>query len=141
MLAELSKVHTALKNLENGQSVEVEVEGKPAINPKEAFKKNEVVCLTCGKGGFKTLARHLGTSHDMKPSAYKRQFGIPSTQTLSAKTYSDSRRKMAKEKGLADNLTKARAVRMAKMEAKKGALKKVTKAGVKVAKAPKAKVV
>lgn len=128
LLAEISKVHTALKNLETGQAVVAEGESKPALTAKEAFKKNEVVCLICGQGGFKTLARHLSTAHGMKPGAYKKQFGIPSKQALSAKAYSESRRKMAQERGLADNLAKAREVRMANLEAKKAAPAKVAKA-------------
>jgi predicted transcriptional regulator len=120
LLAEISKVHTALKKLEAGEAVEGAEEVKqPAVGVKEAFRKNEIVCLICGKGGFKTLARHLSTAHGMKPAAYKKQFGISSKQALSAKSYSDSRRKMAQDRGLADNLAKAREVRMAGIEAKK----------------------
>lgn len=144
LLAEISKVHSALKNLEAGQAVEEAgtEEVKPTLTLKEAFKKNEVVCMVCGKGGFKTLSRHLSTSHDMKPGAYKKQFGIPSKQSLSAKNYSESRRKMAQERGLADNLAKAREVRMANIEAKKAAPAKAkpgrpTKASTEAAKAAK----
>ena len=121
LVAEINKVHTALKKLEAGETVESVEETKPALTTKEAFKKNEVVCMLCGKGGFKTLARHLSTTHDMKPGAYKKQFGIPSKQALFAKSYSESRRKMAQDRGLADNLAKAREVRMANIEAKKTA--------------------
>jgi predicted transcriptional regulator len=144
LLLELGKVHTALKNLEAGQAVEGEAEVKPTLTVKEAFKKNEVVCMICGKGGFKTLARHLGTAHEIKPSAYKKQFGIPSKQPLSAKSYSEARRAMALDRGLGDNLAKAREVRMANFEAKKAALAKsgkvkapaTVKAPVAKAKAP-----
>lgn len=136
LVAEINKVHSALKKLEAGESLESIEEPKPAITVKEAFKKNEVVCMLCGKGGFKTLARHLSTAHDMKPGAYKKQFGIPSKQALSAKSYSESRRKMAQDRGLADNLAKARDVRMANIEAKKGAAK--ARKAPKAAKAPEA---
>jgi predicted transcriptional regulator len=119
LLAEITKVHSALKKLEAGETVEEVEETKPAMTLKEAFRKNEIVCLICGKGGFKTLARHLSTAHGMKPGAYKKQFGISSKQALSAKSYSESRRKMAQDRGLADNLAKAREVRMANIEAKK----------------------
>jgi predicted transcriptional regulator len=119
LLAEIAKVHSALKKLEAGETVEEVEEAKPAVTLKEAFRKNEIVCLICGKGGFKTLARHLSTAHGMKPGAYKKQFGISSKQALSAKSYSESRRKMAQDRGLADNLAKAREVRMANIEAKK----------------------
>jgi len=139
LIAEISKVHTALKNLEAGQAGARAEEPKPTLTLKEAFKKNEVVCLICGKGGFKTLARHLSTAHDTKPGAYKKQFGIPSKQALSAKSYSEARRKMAQDRGLADNLAKAREVRMANIEAKKAAPVKAAKPG-RPAKAAKASV-
>jgi len=136
LLAEITKVHNALKNLEAGQAIETEEEPKPSLSLKEAFKKNEVVCLICGKGGFKTLARHLSTAHGMKPGAYKKQFGIPSKQALSAKNYSETRRKMAQDRGLADNLAKAREVRMANIEAKKTVAKPAKAPAKAAAKAP-----
>jgi predicted transcriptional regulator len=148
LIFEIGKVHNALRSLEAGESVAGAEEAKPAMTVKEAFKKGEVICMVCGKGGFKTLARHLSTAHAMKPGEYKKQFGIPSKQPLSAKSYSEARRKMAKDRGLADNLAKARQVRMANIEAKKAAPAKAAKAVKpatakavkvpKVAKAPKA---
>jgi len=128
LILDLSKVHAALQALESGQTVEGGEEAKPTLTLKEAFKKNEVVCMVCGKGGFRTLARHLSTSHQLKPSAYKKQFGIPSKQPLSAKAYSEARRAMAVDRGLADNLAKARDVRMADIETKKAVIAKAEKA-------------
>src|SRR6266536_117254 len=82
LLIEIQKVHAALKSIEAGTEVVVEEieEAKPALTVKEAFKKNEVICMVCGKGGFKTLARHLKQAHGLKPGEYKKQFGIPSKQ-------------------------------------------------------------
>jgi len=119
LLSEISKVYAALKKLEAGQSIEGGEETKSPITLKEAFKKNEIVCMICGRGGFKTLARHLSTTHGIKPSAYKKQFGIPAGQALSSKSYSETRRQMAKDRGLADNLALAREVRMANIDARK----------------------
>lgn len=133
LIFEISKVHSALKNLEAGEPVEGLEEAKPSVSVKDAFKKGEVVCMLCGKGGFKTLARHLNTAHGMKPGEYKKQFGIPGKQPLAAKNYSEARRKMALDRGLADNLAKARGVRMANIEAKKA-----TPVKPRAAKAPKA---
>ena len=128
LILEISKVHAALKALESGQAVEGAEEAAPVMTVKEAFRKNEVVCMVCGKGGFKTLARHLSTAHQMKSGAYKKQFGIPSKQALSAKSYSEARRAMAVDRGLADNLAKARQVRMGNIEAKKAVTAKAEKA-------------
>ena len=119
LIFEIGKVHNALKNLEAGQSIEGVEEVKTSLTVKEAFKKGEVVCMVCGKGGFKTLARHLAQVHKMKPGEYRKQFGIPRSQALTAKNFSESRKKMAQDRGLADNLAKARAIRAAKLKSRK----------------------
>lgn len=112
MLQELQKVHATLKALEsNGGEVTEEQPKKLSI--KQAFKKDEVICMICGKG-FKTLKRHLAQSHDLKPGQYRKQFNIPSTQSLVANSYSESRRKAAEERGLGDVLVKAREKRASK---------------------------
>jgi predicted transcriptional regulator len=138
LLLELQKVHAALKNIEAGTEVVVpeSEEVKPALTVKEAFKKNEVVCMVCGKGGFKTLARHLKQAHGLKPGEYKKQFGIPSKQPLAARSFSQARREMAQQRGLSDVLAKARETRAAKLLAKKSVQVKpvVKKAAPKVKK-------
>jgi predicted transcriptional regulator len=130
LLLELQKVHVALQKLEVeiGEGVE-KVEAKmPAMSLKKAFQPDQVNCMLCGKSGMKTLARHLAQVHGLKPGAYRKQFGIPSSQALTARNFSEARRRMAKEKGLADNLAKARAVRAAKLAAKGGPEKNQAKA-------------
>ena len=84
-----------------------------------SIKKNEVVCLLCNKGGFKTLTRHLTTAHQIKPKDYKKQFGIPAKQSLSAKSLTESRKQSAKERGLGENLVKYREAKAAKATSEK----------------------
>ena len=122
LLLELQKVHQTLQNLGQGTIVAEEI--KPAMTVKEAFKKNEVICLICGKGGMRALTRHLSSEHNMKPGEYRKQFGIPRTQSLTAKSFSDARKKMAQDRGLAQNLAKARAVRAANLKQKTAGSKK-----------------
>lgn len=113
LLSELTEVHAVLAALEKGEapaSTEAQEETAPAVTRKKAFGKDKIYCMICGKG-FKTLSRHLKTSHDMKPAEYRKQFDIPRSQSLAAKNYSESRRQMAVDRGLADNLAKARAAR------------------------------
>ena len=129
LLLELQKVHIALQKLEGemGEGAEkVEAKG-PAMSVKKAFQPDQVCCMICGKAGMKTLARHLAQVHGLKPGEYRKQFGIPSSQALTARNFSEARRRMAQEKGLADNLAKARAVRAAKLLAKGGGEKKATR--------------
>jgi len=115
LLAELAEVHKALAALEKGEDIALEAPAEeapavPTISKKKAFGKDKVVCMLCGKE-MKTLARHLRTSHAMKPSEYRKQFDIPRTQPLAARNYSETRRQMAVDRGLGENLAKARAAR------------------------------
>lgn len=140
LVQELQTVHAALKNLDQGISVDV-TEVKPAADQKEAiitirqaFKKDEVICLECQKGGFKTLKKHLTTAHQMTPGQYRKKFGIKSSQKLAAKNFSDARRKAAEERGMTEVLAKARAKRMANLKTRTAPAKPA-----KAAKTPRAK--
>jgi predicted transcriptional regulator len=127
LLQELQKVYSSLQALEAGEeaaSTAVE-QAKPALTVKQAFRKDEVICMICGKRGMKALTRHLRTAHDMKPGQYRKQFGIKANQSLTARNFSEARRQMAKERGLADVLAKAREVRAAKLKARNEPAKKV----------------
>jgi predicted transcriptional regulator len=138
LVQELQTVHGALKNLEQGMNA-VELNETVAgdikdntISIRQAFKKDEVVCMVCQKGGFKTLKKHLATAHQLTPGQYRKQFGIKSSQKLAAKSFSDARRKAAEERGMTDILAKAREKRMANLKSSKTAAAKP--AAVKAAK-------
>lgn len=109
---EMQMIYSFLKGVEEG-SVQPSTQTSPEepkaqLTVKQAFKKDEIICMICNKG-FKTLKRHLTMAHQLKPGEYRRQFGIPSTQSLAAKSYSESRRQMALEKGLGAGLASFRA--------------------------------
>lgn len=113
LIAEIASVYQALSALDKGEAITGEVaeeETVPAISKKKAFGKDKVVCMICGKG-MKTLTRHIKTAHAMTPGQYRKQFGIPRTQSLAAKNYSESRRQMALDRGLGEKLAKAREAR------------------------------
>ena len=118
---EMQMVYSFLKNVEDGTVLPVtqepSAETKPQkVNLKQYFKKDEVICMICNKG-FKALKRHLTVVHDLKPGEYKKQFGIPSKQSLVAKAYSEKWRQAALDRGQGEILAKARAVRAAKKAA------------------------
>jgi len=121
LLNELQEVYKALQQLEKGEEVAAETTGEesaePLVSRKKAFGKNQVFCMMCGKG-MKTLTRHLRTSHNMTPKEYRQKFDVPRNQPLAARAYSESRRQMALDRGLGENLAKARAAK-AKARAKK----------------------
>jgi predicted transcriptional regulator len=130
LLNAIQRVYATLKELEGGAPAEAPAaeEKKAGLSPKQSIKKNEVICLICGKGGMKTLTRHLSQAHEIKPSAYRKQFGIPRTQPLAAKDFTARRKEIASTMDLAANLAKARATRAANLKAKKTAPKKTAKA-------------
>jgi predicted transcriptional regulator len=130
LLNAIQRVYATLKELEGGAAAEVPAEEKKAVavSAKQSIKKNEVICLVCGKGGMKTLTRHLSQAHDMKPGAYRKQFGIPRTQPLAAKDFTAKRKEIAAGMDLAGNLAKAREARAANIKTKKAAAKKAPKA-------------
>jgi len=119
LVAELAEVHKALGVLEKGEELATEgaeeAGAAPAVSRKKAFGRNKVICMICGKE-MKTLTRHIKTAHGLKPAEYRKQFDIPRTQPLTARAYSETRKQMAIDRGLGDNLAKARA---AKAKAKK----------------------
>lgn len=111
-----------LKKRTNQSSI---CETKPCLTIEDTFKEDEVVCMICGKGGMKTLARHLNFAHNLKPGQYRKQFGLKSTQPLTSKSYSNLRKQFVIEKGSLDFLPKARSVWMAILQGNKGGVKPV----------------
>ncbi|HXC92797.1 MAG TPA: MucR family transcriptional regulator [Geobacteraceae bacterium] len=140
IVTEIQTIHTALKNLENPLVNPENSEGateqpkESSITVRQAFKKDEVICMVCQKGGFKTLKKHLSTAHQLTPGQYRKQFGIKSSQKLAAKNFSDARRKAAEERGMTDILAKAREKRMSNLKSKKIA---AAKPAAKPAKSPR----
>jgi len=115
VLQELLKVHASLKALETGsqQAAAPTVDPEaPTITIKQAFKKNELICMICGRS-FKVLKRHLSMVHDLLPWQYRKKFNIPYTHSLVAKSYSEKWRQAAIDRGQGDCLAKAREVRAA----------------------------
>lgn len=141
LIQEINKVYAALKRLETEDAAAEagSVPAAPVITLKKAFQNDQVTCMICGKAGFKTLTRHLKQAHDLKPGQYRKQFDIPSSQPLTARNYSEARRKAAHDNNLAANLEKARAARGAKKSAAAKAEKPAKAAKTaQAAKAPKA---
>jgi predicted transcriptional regulator len=116
LIREIHLIHAVLQQLESGSC---SPEPQPAnaasavttLTLKQAFKTNEVVCMICGKGGMKTLTRHLNQAHQVKPSQYRKQFGIPKSQSLMSRKYAETRKQIAATMDLGANLEKARAAR------------------------------
>ena len=78
--------------------------------PGQSFQKESVTCLECGKE-FQLLSnRHL-VLHGLTPREYKRKWGLPLTTSLSARTLTVRRRKLAKQMGMGTALADWREAR------------------------------
>jgi predicted transcriptional regulator len=122
LLSEITTLYKELHALESGissEAVSSEEVGSPTLTIKQAFKTNEVICMICGKGGMKTITRHLNQTHQMKPSQYRKHFGIPKTQPLMSKSYAAKRKEIAAGMDLGANLEKARNKRLSNAADKK----------------------
>ena len=114
LLLEIQRVHAALKQLEEGTlSVEqstaspVELAAVP-VPAKKSIQKNQIICLECGKGGFKTLSRHLKQTHGMTAGEYRSKHGFSAKTVLAAKAYSEARRESAIKNNLGEKLAEGR---------------------------------
>jgi len=115
LLGEMQAVYQKLVNLAGTEGEEIEGTGqeiKPAIPVNKAFGADKVICLVCGKS-FTTLKKHIAVSHQMTPKDYRKAFAIPSKTPLVARKYSEAKKKIAQEKGLAGKLAEGRRKRAA----------------------------
>ena len=85
------------------------------MSPAESIQENQVVCLECGAAFRQVTANHL-RSHDLTPREYKKKYGFPLKQPLSAKALTALRSEQAKQRGLPENL---RALQARRQEAKR----------------------
>jgi predicted transcriptional regulator len=110
LLGEMQAVYQKLVGLAGTEGEEAEgasQEIKPAIPVNKAFGADKVICLVCGKS-FTTLKKHIAVSHQMTPKDYRKAFGVPSKTPLVARKYSEAKKKIAQEKGLAGKLAEGR---------------------------------
>lgn len=92
-----------LQSVEAGLTGDSEVDSLPSLKPQDSIQRNRVICLECNKD-FKLLSnRHLAL-HGLTSREYKIKYGLPLRQPLSAKSLTQARRKIAKEKGLGEKL-------------------------------------
>ena len=72
---------------------------QPAVPVKKSVTPDAVICLCCGQR-FKTLRRHLQTTHQLSPREYRATFGLKSDYPIVAPNYAAQRSGLAKSLGL-----------------------------------------
>jgi predicted transcriptional regulator len=100
----IKRVYKALKWVESqeGKATTKDAEGQTLSGP-ESIQRNKVICLECGKDFKVITARHLAL-HGVDPKGYKQRHGIPLRQSLSSRSLSAKRRRVAKKLGLGERL-------------------------------------
>ncbi len=96
----IADVHAALSSSSIPPAAEVVAEKpKPAISVRKSLQDEQLTCLECGLG-FKSLKRHLMTSHSLQPDEYREKWELSSDYPMVAPAYADARSRLAKESGL-----------------------------------------
>jgi len=114
----LRKLYVALKDMRDEESLLTVAAGggegkKPCIEPGSSIQRNKIVCCECGKE-FKQLSKSHLKSHGLTPKEYKKKYGIPTGQALTAKSLAAKRRKLAKDMQLGSKLAEYRMKRAQK---------------------------
>jgi predicted transcriptional regulator len=87
------------------------------IDPADSIQEDKVICLECGAEMKQLTVKHL-SFHALNVREYKKKYGFPLRQSLSAKSLSKARSKAAKKRGLPEKLLQFQAQRKQdKMEA------------------------
>ncbi len=90
----IGSLHEAVAKLESGEEIR-----EPAVPIDKSVKRNEIICLECGKGQ-KTLKRHLSSGHGVTAEEYRARWGLGQDYPLVAPNYAKRRSDIAKKLGL-----------------------------------------
>lgn len=93
----IQSVHRALATAETAQPETVAP--SPAVSLRSSVKRDHIVCLEDGLK-FKSMRRHLTSSHRLTPEAYRVRWGLPADYPMVAPVYAALRSEMAKNIGL-----------------------------------------
>jgi predicted transcriptional regulator len=72
---------------------------EPAVSVRKSVMPEYIVCLEDGKK-LKMLKRHLKSTYNLSPEAYRERWGLPSDYPMVAPNYAKQRSRLAKEIGL-----------------------------------------
>ena len=95
----IAMVHRTLSGLGTNAPVPATEALTPAVPIRRSVQPEYVVCLECGFHG-QTLRRHLRTTHELEPAAYRARWKLSPNHALIAPAYSTRRSAMAKGLGL-----------------------------------------
>ena len=94
----ISNVHSALAGLSSNMTT-IEERKEPAVSIRQSVKPDYLVCLEDGKK-MKMLRRYLMTNYGMTPEEYRTKWSLPKDYPMTAPSYAERRRDLAKSIGL-----------------------------------------
>src|SRR5215207_6894746 len=94
----IGTIHTALSNVGKPQAPEAP-RGEPAVPIKKSITPDHLISLFDGKK-YKSLKRHLRTSHNMTPQEYRAFWNLAPDYPMVAPNYARARSELAKTLGL-----------------------------------------
>ena len=95
----IASVHASLSGIGQSAAGPALATLAPAVNPKKSVFPDYIVCLDDGKR-FKSLKRHLATSHNLTPDEYRARWNLPQDYPMVAPNYAATRSALAKASGL-----------------------------------------
>jgi predicted transcriptional regulator len=95
----IGNVHSALNKAVGNTTEQPKEELRPAVPIKKSITPDFLISLEDGKR-YKSLKRHLRTSHNMTPDQYRAKWGLPSDYPMVAPNYSKARAALANKFGL-----------------------------------------
>jgi predicted transcriptional regulator len=94
----IAAVHVALSSLGKAATAPPMVR-KFAVPVRKSIQPDAITCLEDGRT-FKSLKRHLRTSHGLTPEQYRQRWGLAWDYPMVAPAYSEARSGIAKAVGL-----------------------------------------
>lgn len=95
----IASIYTSLRTLDHKPDSGEIGALKPAVPIRKSITPDYLVCLEDGKK-LKMLKRHLRSTYDMTPDAYRAKWGLPSDYPMVAPKYAEQRSAFAKKIGL-----------------------------------------
>jgi predicted transcriptional regulator len=99
-----TSIYQTLASLSTGDSqieapAPIAEKQEPAVSIRSSVKPDYIVCLEDGKK-LKMLKRHLMTHYQMTPEQYRTKWNLPKDYPMTAPSYTEQRRDLAKKIGL-----------------------------------------
>ena len=100
----IADTYAAISNLHGRGAPPPEEKSVPAVPIKKSVMPDFIICLEDGKK-FKSLKRHLATSHDLTPDDYRARWNLPADYPMVAPNYAATRSQLARASGLGRKAT------------------------------------